>query len=79
MRIKQFVEGREYATSSICDHNCIYRFKVTRRTAKSVWITGSQVSGPTRRTIHVSDDSEFIFPHGRYSMAPVLRANRDAL
>lgn len=77
MRTLKFIAGREYSTPSIGDQNCIYRFTVTRRTAKTVWITGGYIKEPSRRTITVSSDgTETIMPLGRYSMAPMLRADK---
>jgi hypothetical protein len=70
----KFIVGREYRTRSICDSNCIFRFKVLARTEKTVTIeTGRNKS--VRRKITVRDGVEQIYPHGQYSMAPVLRAS----
>ena len=70
--MKTFKSGTEIKTRSICDHNCIFTAKVIKRTAKTVTII---TMGEERRCkIHVEDNEEFIFPHGRYSMAPVMRA-----
>ena len=75
--MKTFKTGKRYGTASACDHNCIFKFTVTRRTDKSVWITGESVHNE-RRKIEVYNDEETIYPLGKYSMAPVLGAN-DAL
>lgn len=70
--VAQFIVGETYSCRSICDWDCIFSFKIVRRTEKTVTISyhGKEV----RRTIRVADGSEQIDPHGRYSMAPVLRA-----
>ena len=71
--IKKFEAGRTYSTRSICDHECIFSFKVTRRTAKSIWtdVHGEQV----RRSISVWNNAEQFFPFGHYSMAAIISAN----
>lgn len=35
----QFEFGRKYSTRSIGDSDCWWHFTVTKRTAKSVWLT----------------------------------------
>ena len=73
--MKRFQANQDYSARSICDSNCIFTFKVVRRTAKSIWIVGGQIKEITRKAITISDDgNEMIFPLGKYSMAPVLRA-----
>ena len=69
----KFKAGRTYSTRSICDHECIFSFRVTRRTAKSVWITKD---GETvRRSISIWNGVEQFFPFGHYSMAAIISAN----
>lgn len=77
-----FEIGKTYATRSLCDWDCIYRFIVTARSAKSVTI--QSVGGPdrkpygetTRRKLFESDGAEWVYPQGQYSMAPIIRANK---
>lgn len=73
--MKKFIVGREYTARSACDYNCIFRFVVTRRTEKSVWIS-EHGETPQRRVIDVYGDEETIRPYGNYSMAPILGAGR---
>lgn len=68
-----FQPGKAYATRSACDHNCIFRFAVVRRTAKT--ITFLYLGKEQTRGVRVQDGVEQCFPLGRYSMAPVLGAN----
>ena len=71
--MKTFKPGKTYSTRSICDHNCIFSFKILRRTAKSVWV---KVHGETvRRVIEVYDNKETFSPFGKYSMAAIISAN----
>ena len=68
-----FTTGQELSSRSICDSNCIFTGKVIKRTAKTVTI--SSRGDEKRCKIHNSEDgSEFIYPHGRYSMAAIFRA-----
>lgn len=71
---RKFIVGNTYTTRSICDHDCIFSFKVIKRTEKTVTITSS--FGTVRRKIGYDycDGSEFIAPLGLYSMSPTLTA-----
>jgi hypothetical protein len=72
--MKQFKAGSDYEVRSICDHNCIFKFKVIKRTAKSIWIT--ERSEPVKRkSIYIYNSEECVKPHGSFSMAPILGAN----
>ncbi|WP_022669431.1 hypothetical protein [Desulfospira joergensenii] len=72
--IKKFEVSKTYGTRSICDHNCIFKFTIIRRTDKSVWIQRPGETKIERRKIDIWDGAENIFPHGKYSMAAILRA-----
>ncbi|MCK1668607.1 hypothetical protein [Bradyrhizobium sp. 153] len=63
-----------YATRSICDHDCIFRFEVVGRTDKTVTIR-SRDGRETRRKVRISNGMEAIDPMGRFSMSPVLSAD----
>jgi len=57
---------------SPCHHDCIFSAQVIERKGDFAKI---RFQNSTKRVkIHVIDDVEFIFPAGRYSMAPVLKA-----
>ena len=77
--LAKFEVGKTYGVRSICDSDCIFRFKVVARTAKTVTITDGRDTW--RRGILVDPewfgDNEAIRPLGRYSMSPVLVAGRD--
>ena len=73
-QITRFEPGKTYYALAIGDHNCIVRFAVKSRTAKT--ITAS-VHGETKRFRPVVRDGvEQIRPWGNYSMAPILDASR---
>lgn len=70
----QFKAGQTYSCRSVCDHNCIFTFKVLSRTEKTVYIRGSMKT-EGRRKVRVWNGVEQIDPYGRYSMAPILSAD----
>lgn len=70
----RFEVGWSYFCRSACDSNCIWHFEIIRRTASSVWVL---VDGKEcRRGIRVWDGVEKFEPFGRYSMSPVVSADR---
>jgi len=74
--IKAFEVGKSYWTRSICDYDCIIRMTVVSRTAK--FIT-AEVGGKTKRLgvkVCSYDNAERCDPWGRYSMSPVISADR---
>ena len=68
-----FEIGKTYWTNSICDTNCIWEYKIEKRTEKSVWINGNRFG--IKRNY---EGNEMIYPLGKYSMAPMLTADRIA-
>lgn len=77
----KFEVGETYYDRSSCNWDCIFRVTVTKRTAKSVWIIDpmDQDKTPKRKAIKdFGDGVERFYPHGRYSMASVIRADRKA-
>lgn len=79
----KFEVGNLYACRSICDHNCIWIYKVLKRTESTITIQ-SEGKGekPVTKRINkkVSEwyDAEAIYPLGNYSMAPILSADKSA-
>ncbi len=76
---KKFKINTEYTSRSICDHNCIFKFEVVKRTEKSIWITGDMIDGVVRRAIHIYIDNDNVKqetakPYGLYSMSPTISA-----
>lgn len=83
--MRKFEVGSVYFVGFAGDHNLFVQFLVTKRTKKTITI--EEVDGKTRpiwsataRTCRIipeltaRNDSETVFPLGRYSMAPVMRA-----
>lgn len=69
-----FEAGKTYSTRSACDHECIFRFAIVRRTAKTITFTyhGKEQT----RGVRVWEGVESCYPMGRFSMAPVISADR---
>jgi len=64
-----FEINTKYSCRSICDHEAVFEFTITKRSIKSVWI------GQDRFKIFKDGEGkEFIFPQGKYSMCPILRS-----
>lgn len=73
--VLKFNVGSTYTTGdpgSRTDAERVFSYNVISRTAKTVTVT--KQGRINRRGIHIADGVEFIFPEGRYSMAPVIKA-----
>lgn len=78
--MKKFEIGTTYTMRSACDHECIWSYKVTKRTAATVTITDGKETKTCRINRQLSEyrGCESIQPLGRYSMAPILSADHPA-
>ena len=75
--MKQFEVGKRYMMRSACDHECVWKYEVIARTAKQVTLkaeNGEEIK--CRINDKIDPWNEVVFPLGRYSMAPLLRAER---
>lgn len=74
--MKKFEIGKNYSCRSICDHDCEWTFTVVKRTEKTITITDGKETKTCRINgkISTQDDREMIYPLGKYSMCPILRA-----
>lgn len=68
-----FELNQTYQMRFIGDSELIVPVTILKRTAKTVTFKEG-VQEPKRGKVHVSDEGEFIYPCGRYSMAPICRA-----
>lgn len=84
-RIKQFEVGKIYSMRSICDSNCVWAYKVIKRTACTVTLQEVPKAGAVRTNVincRISkSDTEFykaeaVSPLGKYSMSPTLTAEK---
>ena len=75
--MKKFEIGRTYTMRSICDHECVWAFKVVSRTASTITIVdehGEKLNRKIIKTVSEWNKAETVYPLGRYSMAPSLTA-----
>ena len=71
----QFETGKTYEGRLITDNDSTVVATIIKRTAKSVTI---KALGEEKRVkIHNQNDVEFFFPWGRYSMSPVIKADKE--
>lgn len=70
----KFEVGKTYTCRSVYDYDCVFSFEVIARTEKRITIVDSF---KRKKTVGVNnlDGVETAYPSGRYSMAPVIRAN----
>lgn len=74
--MKRFEIGSTYSMRSVCDHNCIWGYTVTERTAQTITVTDGKEIKKLRISKKYSQyrNAETVFPLGHYSMAPMLTA-----
>ncbi len=73
----EFIANTSYTTRFITDHDSILEVTVIKRTAKTV--TFEYLGEVKRAKIHTYEGVEQFFPTGRYSMAPIISADRFVL
>lgn len=73
--VKAFEVGKSYWTRSIGDSECIFSFEIVSRTAKQV--TFHSRGDTQKRGIYVYDNSERFMPFGKFSMAPIISADKE--
>ena len=72
----KFKVGKSYKMNSLCDTDCVWSYTVVRRTAKTLWIK-CEADQVTSNRISVYDNIERVYPLGKYSMCPVLTAEKE--
>ena len=73
----KFVVGRVYSATSACDSDCVFKFTVTKRTDKSVWLkdhSGIKKDVYRVKITEYDNSCETCSPLGSYAMAPALYA-----
>jgi hypothetical protein len=73
----KFEVGKTYSMRSICNHDCVWSYTVVSRTAQTVTLSDGKDTIKCRINAKISEwcNAETVFPLGRYSMAPSLRAD----
>lgn len=77
----KFEIGKTYYMRSVCNHEAVWSYTVTARTAQTITLTyGSNESIRCRINKQISEycGAESVFPIGKYSMAPILSADKIA-
>jgi len=72
-----FEPGKTYEMRSVCDYDSVWRYKVVKRTMKTVILeaeNGEEGSG--RKRISIWQGVETVQPLGSYSMSPILSADK---
>ncbi len=74
--MKKFEVGKEYSMTSVCDHNCVWTYTVTARTAQTITISDGERVQKCRINKNTSAyrNAETVYPLGQYSMCPSLAA-----
>jgi len=71
-----FQVGRTYTTRSVGDHECIFSLTVESRTKCFITTVATKHQPSKRLGVHEWDGAEAVAPEGRYSMCPIIRADR---
>lgn len=77
--IKRFETGKSYFMRSTCDYNCIWVYTIVKRTESTITIKDEDGKVKTCRInkgLAEMYNAEAIYPLGKYSLCPVLRAER---
>ena len=72
----KFEIGKTYSMRSVCDHDCVWTYTVTARTAQTITISDDKKSQKCRIIKRLSEyrNAESVYPLGQYSMCPILSA-----
>lgn len=73
--MKKFETEKTYKGKFIGDSNLSFQGTVLKRTEKTITMKVDSVKEPVRLKIHNRDEIEFVYPLGRHSMAPVIKAS----
>jgi len=71
--ITRFETNRIYMKRSTCDYNCVFAFRVIKRTAKRITIEDAHGKIVTKG-VSIYNGAESCYPNGNYSMAVVINA-----
>lgn len=76
----KFETGKTYSMRSIGDHNCVWTYTVTARTAQTITLDDGKEIKRCRISKKATEyrGAETVFPLGQYSMAPILSADKIA-
>ena len=74
--MKKFERGKTYSMRSACDHECVWSYTVTERTAQTVTLSDGKKTIKCKIVKQLSEyrNAETVRPLGQYSMCPLLSA-----
>ncbi len=77
----KFTVGEAFQCRSVCDHNCVWTYIVTKRTEKTITVREMRDdrmagSGPQVFRVAIWHGVETVKPRGSFSMAPILGADK---
>jgi hypothetical protein len=72
----KFEVGKSYSARSACDHDCIWTWTVTKRTAKRVYLRDGRGKEFYCVPSTYNGGPEMASPLGRYSMSPTIYADK---
>ena len=75
-----FEVGKTYATTSICNSDCVFCYTIISRTASSVTLVDNHGNHKTCRIskkLSAYRNAETVYPEGNYSMCPMLSADME--
>ncbi len=74
---KQFKVGKSYSMRSACNYECVWTYKVLKRTACTVTLkddNGKTTTCRISKGLTAWCNAECVKPLGTYSMSPILKA-----
>ena len=74
--IKKFEVGQTYKTRFTNDSNFTLTFTVIKRTKKFITIVDDSTGEIKRVGVIILEGKEWAYPMGKYSMAPMINAER---
>lgn len=80
--MSKFEINKNYFMRSVCDYDCIWEYKVVERTEKTVTLvqqrTHVNVGKRIVKRVALWEGIETVSPLGKYSMSPILSADKVA-
>ena len=78
--MQTFETGKTYSTTSICNSDCVFSYRVVKRTAATVTMInkfGVEKTYRINKRLSEYRNAESIYPEGNYSMCPILSADEE--
>ena len=74
----KFEIGKKYEGISVCDSDCKIKIEVISRTEKTLKVkSNNKLTKESLRVKIDMDGNEYVNPWGTYSMAPIIRAEKE--